>query len=402
MGGDDYAPPPTHVQVTMIRGILELILGLSCFASCVYWLVSTWLLRRRFRPSSADPDPAPSLPPVTFLRPLKSGVPDLETRLDEAAAVLREGDQLVLGADADSPEWAACTRLAQQPSLGEIVVVPCGLGHALNPKINKLVQMQSAARCEHLIVMDSEAMLTLDWMLRFRAEWARTDSALLTAGYRFAGAMRWLQRLDAAPVLLTLWPGLAYVEAAAGLWFALGACIAIRRGTLDSAGGWGAYADQLAEDYALGQEVVRAGGKVMLSKEVLPLYADALDAAAYWRHQRRIAVTYRVADRTGFAAQVVSHGVTAAILLVLLTEFAMGAWILAGIVVLVRIFTARAISRAVSWPFPHLWLIAPLASLMESVVWAAAWCSRRIWWAGRCWDVSVTGRLKLARTDPAR
>ena len=380
----------------MIRTILELFLGYSCVVSCVYWLASTWLLRRRFRPSSADAEAAPTLPPVTFLRPLKSGVPDLEARLAEAAAVLRAGDQLVLGVDPDSPEWAACTRLAEQPSPGEIIVVPCGAGHAQNPKINKLVQMQRAVRCEHLVLMDSEAMLTTEWMHRFRAEWARGDAALLTAGYRFAGATRCLQQLDAAPVLLTLWPGLAYVEVAAGLWFALGACIALRRETLETAGGWSAYADHLAEDYALGQRIRQAGGKVMLSKEVLPLHADALGAAAYWRHQRRIAVTYRVANRTGFMSQVMTHGVTAAILLILLTEFALGAWILAGIVALVRIFTASAMSRVLAWPVPHLWLIAPLASLMESIVWAAAWCSRRIWWAGRWWSVSRSGELALS------
>lgn len=384
----------------MVRAVIEISLCLLCAISVAYWMLSAfWLRRRMSRPRASLPAPL-TLEAVAFLRPIKAGVPDLPARLREAVECMRPGDQIIFGVDAGSPEAALCAQVCGQFQGPQILIVPCRPGPARNPKINKLLQMSASATAPRLIVMDCEAMPDAEWMQRFRAEWEGTGVDLLTAGYRFARADRWWQQLDALPVLLTLWPGLATVEATGSLRFALGACIALRRDALAALGGWGRWADELAEDHALGQSFAAAGHRVGLSREVLTLHSEPLDATAYWRHQRRAAVTYRVANPAGYAGQLITHGITFALFLLVASGGAAWAWIVASLVCLARILTAHQASHALRWLCPRLWLLAPLASILETVFWAAAWISPVVFWAGRWWQVSSAGRLKeLHRPD---
>ena len=49
----------------------------------------------------------------------------------------------------------------------------------------------------------------------------------------------------------------------------------------------------------------------------------------------------------------------------------------------------KALRFSIPWLFP----VMLAASAVEIVCWVAAWCDRRVWWAGRRWRVSRAGRL---------
>ncbi len=378
----------------MLLHLAESCLIALCAVSVFYWILSTVILRRRMARRRLPADTGTVLAPVTFLRPIKACVPDLRSRVREAIGAMRPGDQLIFGVEANSQEAECCEQeCAFVDSDRQILIVTCHPDGARNPKINKLVQMTLVAEHDRLIVMDSEAMPDAGWMERFREEWVGTGADLLTAGYRFGGAKSWWQRLDAAAALLTLWPGLAVVEAFGQVRFALGACMALRREDLDSLGGWARWSDSLAEDHALGQCFADDGRHVALSREVLELQSDLLDATGWWRHQRRAAVTYRVACPTGYAGQIVTHGVTFALLLTPLSGGAGWTWLAAGAVVILRSVTAVSIARTIGWRFRWLWIIAPIASLLETVFWLTACAAPQVWWAGRCWRVTDSGQL---------
>ena len=115
--------------------------------------------------------------------------------------------------------------------------------------------MEPLARHEHWILSDSEAVIDADFLEAFRREWARCD--VLTAGYRFSRIATWPQRLDAAAALLTLWPGLAVLRASGRVRSHARRLHGISPGDVEAVGGWGAFADDLAEDNRLGS---RAGG----------------------------------------------------------------------------------------------------------------------------------------------
>lgn len=346
---------------------------------------------------------ARKLPPLTLLRPVKPGVPALREKLDTLVLAMRPGDQLVLGADADSPESATCAAVCAAHADREIVVVPCAPCAALNPKISKLVQMAAHGRHEHLVLSDCEALIDEAWLDAFRQEWAASGAEVLTAPYRFSGLATPPQRADAAALLLSLWPGLALVRALGQVRFTLGACTALRRAELAAVGSWAAFGDFLAEDNRLGAALAERGARIRLSAHVATLESDPLSWREVWQHQRRVAVTYRVCNPLGFAGLIATHSITASVLMLLLApaSAAPGFWLVwAGATLAARWLAAEALAKAARFPIPALWRVLVPAGLIETACWALSWISPVVWWAGNWWRVTGDGRLQGFGTLP--
>ncbi len=376
--------------------LFVLLAALGC-ASIFYALlallhVQTWM-EEAAPPEIADA----ALPPVTLLRPLKAGAPALRKKLDALAAAMRPGDQLVLGADAGAEEMRVGAELRAAFPEREIAVVSCRAGAALNPKISKLVQMTPHARHDRWVLSDSEAMIDAAWLDAFRREWLASGADALTAGYRFVNLATWPQRLDAAAALLGLWPGLAMVRRFGRVNFTLGACTGFRRADVEAVGGWAAFGDFLAEDNRLGAALAKAGRTIRLSAQVAVLDSDPLTWRDYWRHQRRVAVTYRVCHPAGFAGMIFTNGLVASVLLLALApggENRAGICVLFAVAIqLTRWLCFRDLGKALRFPIPWLFPVMLAASAVEIACWCAAWCDRRVWWAGRRWRVSRAGRL---------
>lgn len=335
-------------------------------------------------------------PPLTLLRPIKPGVPALREKLDALAAAMRPGDQLVLGADAGSPEFAVCEAARTAFPENDIAVVACASGAALNPKISKLVQMDAHARHEHLVLSDSEAIIDAAWLDVFRNEWAASGADAITAPYRYTGFATDAQRTDAAATLLTLWPGLALVRALGQVRFTLGACTGLRRADLAAVGGWAAFGDFLAEDNRLGAALAERRLRIRLSAQVATLASDPLDWRDFWLHQRRVAVTYRVSDPRGFAGSIVTHGIAAGFFMLVLAPFSAspGFWILWAITTLGSRWAAtRLLAGVVRLDIPDLWRALAVAGVTETTCWFLSWCHPVVWWAGDWRKVAGDGRM---------
>jgi len=303
---------------------------------------------------------------ITFFRPLKRGVPRLREKLETLIALAGVGgDQVLLGVDEGSEEEAICEALRGVHPDGDIAVVRCRPGVAVNPKISKLMQMEAQARHGAWLLSDSEVMFSPEFLEGFRAEWQARECAALTAPYRFANPVSWPQRCDSMGLLLGLWPGLMLVQRHGRLNFTMGACTLVRREALAEVGGWKRFGEGLAEDHELGVALTKAGGSVCLSRELVSLDSDPLTWSDYWRHQRRVAVTYRAANPAGFAGVLLTFGPvwSLACLLVFPRE---------PIFLVALIFTAisraaniRAMAGALKFPVPALGVTLWIASGVE-------------------------------------
>ena len=426
------------IWITLFAGLAVLALP-YCVLGSAY--LDCWLAER------SQPTDAP-VPPLTFLRPLKRGVPALREKLESLVLATGAQDQIVIGVDDGSEEAVLADEVRARFPERDIVVVACapgaskergrpapdlptaqrailpgpcaekfalrrlwsgaGLppsliapraaGAALNPKISKLVQMEAHARHEHWLLSDSEAMLDAEFLAAFRDEWAASGADVLTAGYRFRNLRTWPQRLDAAAALLTLWPGLAMVRRHGTVRFTLGACTALRRSDLAAVGGWEAFGAEMAEDNRLGAALAAEGKTIRLSTHVATLDSDPLSWRDYWRHQRRVAVTYRASNPAGFAGMIFTHiWPWCALLAAICPAGGFGFWSASGFLALLLVFRAVAAhetSRALHFRVPWLPLLVPVATLVESVCWFASWGTRSVWWGRRKWRVSFRGRLK--------
>ncbi len=370
-----------------------------CASSAAYgWLGAVLVARwRREKPS-----PSGTLPPVTLLRPLKAGVPDLRGKLEALARAMRPGDQLVLGVAAGSEEQRECEALQREFLDREIIPVLCREGAAVNPKISKLVQMQGECRHGRLILSDSEALIDGTWLDAFRHEWEDHGCDALTTGYRFAGAQSWPQRLDATPTLTSLWPGLALVRRWGRVDFTLGACTGLRQRDLTEIGGWRALGDFLAEDRELGAALAARGRTIRLATVVTTLDTDPLTWREWWRHQCRVAATYRACAPAGFAGMLLTHGATAAVALAVApVEPSLRLWCVGGAVFffLSRWLAVRRLGATLDFTIPTLAASMLAAGLVETITWLLSWLPVRIWWSARWWRLAGGG--KLTATPPA-
>ena len=129
------------------------------------------------------------------------------------------------------------------------------------------------------------------------------------------------------------------------------------------------------------------------------LDSDPLSWRDYWRHQRRVAVTYRVCSPAGFAGLIVTNGFVAILAAVLLVGLAPNSLpMIEPLLFIVGIQLARwlfflGVARILRFPIPGLFPVMLAASVVEFACWVAAWGDRRVWWAGRRWQVSRAGRL---------
>jgi hypothetical protein len=370
-----------------------------CVAGAIYFIAGAEIVRRWIAELPLRDVADAELPPVTILRPIKPGVPHLRAKLEGLIRAMRPGDQVVLGVDADSDEMRAAEEMRALFPGHEIVVVRCREAAALNPKISRLVMMDAHARNDHWVLSDSEAVIDAAWLDALRREWLASGADVVTCGYRFVNAGTWPQRLDAAAALFTLWPGLAFVRRFGRVTFTLGACTALRRADVMAVGGWGSFGDFLAEDNRLGAALANAGRTIRLGAPVAVLDSDALTWREYWRHQRRVAVTYRVCNPAGFAGMLLTLSIPASGLFVGLAWIASGRfWIPVGVVgalQLLRWIFAQRMAKALRFSVEPLFPVMLCAGLVETLCWVLAWCASSVWWAGKRWRVAPGGRLVL-------
>ena len=350
-------------------------------------MIAAFRLRRHLRAPAAEE--GADTPPLTLWRALKAGVPDLDAKLDALVLGSRATDQILLGTDPGSAEFAACEALRARHPGRQIDIVACERDRAPNPKISKFIQMAPLARHAHWLLTDSEAMPEADFIERFRREWAASGADVQTAGYRFANLRAWPQILDASPALLTLWPGLML---AGKITFTLGACTGVKAEDIRAIGGWETFATDLAEDHRLGRLLTAKGRTVRLSRSVLTLDSDPMTWREYLRHQHRVAVTYRAATPAGALGLPVLHTLGFAALAVTRQP---SFWKWALLIVLVRIAAAAAFARLLRFLIPGLPLVVVKSAIIESAMWLVAWLPSRVWWAGRWRRVGWRGRLMM-------
>jgi ceramide glucosyltransferase len=331
--------------------------------------------------------------PVTFFRPLKRGVPRLREKLETLLQASSDGDQVLFGVDPDSEEEAICHEVCRAFPGRDIAVVRCEPGRSVNPKISKLVQMAPLARHGSWLLSDSEIILPPGFLEALRDEWQAKKVAALTTAYRFVNCASWPQRCDALGVLLGLWPGISLVRRYGRVNFTLGACTLFQREALMAIGGWQQFGSELAEDQRLGEALSRCGQRIRLSRQVATLDCDTLSWRDYWRHQRRVAVTYRAANPAGFAGVLLTFGPVWSVL-GLVAVSAQPWMVLAAVFAIVfRAWRVLRATKALAFPVSMLAATLSVASGVEALCWLLSWFSRRVWWSGRWWCVGFRGEL---------
>jgi ceramide glucosyltransferase len=368
-----------------------------CYAAavvgCCYALAAAWLARRFVQARIA---PAKSFPPVTLLKPLHGIEPGLYANLASFCVQDYPGPvQIVFGVeDPADPAIAVVHSLIATFPDRDLALVVGSLNHGTNRKVSNLINMVPNARHDLLVLSDSDIRVDPDYLRNLAAALDETGVGVVTCLYRgAAGAGIW-SRLGAAAIDYHFLPSVLV-----GLKLGLakpcfGSTIALRANTLAKIGGFNAVVEQLADDYAVGQLVRRAGLSVAIPSFIVTHVCTQQTAAELFRHELRWARTIRFADELGFIGSVVTHALPLALLGALL-----GGVTPAGVIVIAalacRFSLQMQLDRAFRLRDNPFWL-GPVRDILSFVVFLASFLGRAVEWRGRRYAVRPDNTLAYA------
>jgi ceramide glucosyltransferase len=379
------------MTLTAIRLLAWGLLGLSAIG-CLFLGFSALavhrVLARRSRPGGARP-------PVAILKPLCGEDHDLAENLRSFCRQDYPDFQVVFGVrDRSDPAVATVERLMAEFPTSDLVLVADRRQRGRNLKVANLHNMLPAARHDILVIADSDMRVGPGYLAAVSAPLADPAVGIVTCLYRGAPAGGLWSRLACLHINHGFLPQAAVAEVTGAGAGCYGASIALRRETLERIGGFHAIEDDLADDYALGAAVRRAGGRV----ELCPYLVDNVIAepglAALFRHELRWARTIRLVAPLGFVGSVVTQPVVMAGLAAALGVLPAAAPAMLGAALLCRCASVLAVDRALGLPPSPLYLL-PVRDVLSFAVFVASFFTRRVEWRDRTFRVGPGGELTL-------
>src|SRR6185437_13543613 len=220
--------------------------------------MALWAARRFERTPAPASDPA-FTPGITILKPIKGVDPRMHAGLASHCAQNYPGEfEILFGVSSLSdPAVAEVARLRVDNPHLDIRLIECPQRLGPNGKLSNLTQMLPHARFEHILVNDSDILVSPSYLTHIAAAFNQPTNAtnkigLVTALYiGIAGNTVW-SRLEALGISTDFIPGALVARALeGGLRFGLGSTLATTKSALASIGGFAALTDQLADDYEL-------------------------------------------------------------------------------------------------------------------------------------------------------
>lgn len=369
----------------------------AALVGSAYALLAIWAARGFVR--QPQPRPLANCPPVTVLKPLHGTEPGLYANLasfcrqDYPAPV-----QVVFGvADPADPAAALGRRLTADFPHRDLDLVINARRHGANAKVSNLINMQSAARHETIVIADSDIVVPPDYLANVAASLSQPGVGLVTCLYRGIGANGIWSRLAAAGINYHFLPNVLV-----GLKLGLaspcfGSTIALSKTTLTKLGGLQSVADQLADDYELGMAARRAGLDVAIAPFLVTHVCAERSLRELLLHDIRSARTIRVVDPFGFAGLAITYAVPLALIGLLLGGLTPAAWVVAAALAcrfalqseLHRLFD---LGNGWSISLGHLWL-GPIRDVLSFVVFVASYFGRGVEWRGHRYGVRADSTL---------
>ena len=363
-------------------GWLIVLLALGAIG---YSLLSI-LAVHRFAGSRLPPPARPE--PVTLLKPLHG----LEPRLRENLASFLDQDwqapiEMVAGSNqADDPALSMAGDLSNK-----IIIVGGSLPLGGNAKAANLSNMMRFAGYDLLIVSDSDMAVGVDYVSRIAASLEQPLVGAVTCLYRGRADARGWSRFAAAAISYQFAPSVVMSFALGAEQACMGSTIALRRTTLERIGGFEAFANCLADDYAIGMAVRGLGLNVVPSPRMLLEHGCAEESfRAVWQHELRWAVTVRGVNLPGHLGSLLTHPLALSLLSVPLMPVAGGALVAASL--LVRCFLARKIDRWAGERTAPMWWL-PARDLLSFAIFLASFGARSVDWRGAELRIGPRGQV---------
>ncbi|HSP07807.1 MAG TPA: bacteriohopanetetrol glucosamine biosynthesis glycosyltransferase HpnI [Acidobacteriota bacterium] len=380
--------------------IVKFLLFALAVAANAYFVLCMVAAFRFF--SKIGPKQSPLEVPVTILIPIRGA--EFEG-YENYASFCRQSHpryQIVFGVqDPYDTELSTLQRLAADFPGKDITVHISAETIGNNSKVNNLQNMLSAAKYEHIVIVDSDIRVGPDYLSSIVADLCEPGVGLVTCLYR-GRACDLPSRLEAIGITSEFAPGVLSARLLEGIKFALGATMAMTRSVLQEIGGMHAIADYLADDFMLGHLISKAGYECRLSHCIVETVLAPTGVSDMIRHQIRWARGIRVCRPLGYLGMIITYGTALALLFVAAAHASMGSLILLAATLVMRLVMAwhvgvhclkdRVLKKS-------LWLI-PFRDVLSFLIWCIGLVGRRVEWRGEVYRLVGDGKLQPdARTS---
>jgi ceramide glucosyltransferase len=300
-------------------------------------------------------------------------------------------------------------------------LIICGEPIGANAKVSKLAELERLAKHEILVISDADVRVPADLLNNvvaplqgstgsnspFPSDARRVKGegcGLVTCFYRLANPTTVAMRWEAIGTNADFWSQVLQAQSLKPLDFALGAVMALRRAQLQEMGGFASLANCLADDYQLGNRIVRGGHRIVISPVVVECWSAPMGWAAVWKHQLRWARTIRVCQPVPYFFSILSNGALWP-LLWLAAKPSLFSLAFALLCLGTRIATALNLQHRLSrGPFTThdsrfnscTWFLIPLKDFLQAALWLLAFLGNRIEWRGQRLRLRADGTLAKA------
>ncbi len=394
----------------LVALVAEILTALLTASGIVYSAMALWAARRFHRTAPPQPSPASGLPGelaregasfspgISILKPVKGVDAHMHAALVSHCAQTYAGEfELLFGVSSlDDPAVAEIARLRVDHPHINIRLIECPARLGPNGKLSNLTQMLPHARFDHILVNDSDILVSPSYLTHIAAAFHQPRNApknpdatkpigLVTAPYIGIASSTLWSSLEALGISTDFIPGALVARALeGGLRFGLGSTLATTKSALAAIGGFASLTDQLADDYELGVRLHRAGFRVELLHEVVATSIPPYNLRAFCDHQLRWSRSTRDSRRAGYLGLGLTYVLPWAVLAVIASGGALWSFTLLSVALLARISVALIIGVGLLRDSQVLrdLLLLPLRDAFALFFWIWSYTSDIVVWRG--------------------
>ncbi len=363
---------------------------LAAFAM-IYGVIACIAVSIRIRSSGFTPrDP----PPVTILKPLCGADQETYQCLRSFCDQIYPQFQIVFGVrDSTDPALELVERLRTEFPRVDFAVAVDRRQHGTSPKVSNLINMMPLARHDHLVLSDSDVIVKRDYLAKVAGPLLDGGVGIVTCAYRGCPQRGLWPLLGSMFINEWFMPSVRVAAMAGSRAFAFGSTIAIRRQVLERIGGFATIANQLADDYRLGELTRALGLRTVLSEVVVETSVAERSFRALVRHELRWLRTIRTLRPLGYGFCFITFGMPVAGLGVLLAKGAAPALGMLCVSALTRVMLHMSVRRAGSSPLQIA--VLPLRDTLSLVLWGWSFFTRSVQWREERYRVGRDGSVQL-------
>jgi ceramide glucosyltransferase len=377
--------------------------SLGAVTGCLYLVAATILVGRSARKRACAG--AEAVPGVSVLKPLHGDEPGLFENLNSFCTQDYPGRmQVVFGVqDTSDAAVAVVKRLQNIQAARDLDLVIETKVHGLNRKVSNLVNMAPRIQHDVVVIADSDMRVDPNYLSRVIAALDEPGVGAVTCLYYGVPVTSIWAGLSALAINAHFLPSVVFGLALGLARPCFGSTLALRRQTLGAIGGFKAFVNCLADDYAMGEALRSRGCTISIPPFAIAHMCTLSSPRDFWHHELRWARTIKSIDPVGYAGSIVAHPLPWALIAALLGAGSIAlvpAIAIAVASIVCRMALLRQVERAYALPPQAYWLV-PARDLLSFILFVVSFVGRSVSWKGYRYRIVAGGNWDTDRGSHA-